>query len=341
MPELPEVEHLRRSLEPALLGAKILRAAVLRDDMVHPGEPNSRGAEERPSRSPSMTAGLLRGDSIDRLERRGKQLAIIGRSGRVVCIHLGMSGQLRHVDGGRRIEPNSHIHVRWWLERSAGEKGRLIFRDPRRFGGVWTYPDRSALEAHRWSRLGPDALSVSRGELVSALGGTSRPVKAALLDQALIAGLGNIYVDDALFRSGVHPATPADALDPRQVAELQRSIRVILRRAIKAGGTTLRDYTDGSGRAGRFAVDHAVYGRAGRPCLQCGSVLIRSLIGQRTTVNCPSCQPPALAGTTGQNHGANPPVTHDPDEQSTNHVRRSAGRRVGRSSGSLPTPYRK
>lgn len=184
MPELPEVEHLRRSLESSLVGAKVLRAVVHRRDIVRLGRPTSNNGSQRPGRAPAMGTALLRGDRIDRLERRGKQLAIIGRSAGIICVHLGMSGQLRHVRPHARTEPNTHIHVRWWLEGKDGQRGQLIFRDPRRFGGVWTFPDQTVLDQSRWSRLGPDALTIRpdgtdqrpEADVPASEGGSAGPV---------------------------------------------------------------------------------------------------------------------------------------------------------------------
>ncbi|TVQ54392.1 MAG: hypothetical protein EA377_05880 [Phycisphaerales bacterium] len=184
VPELPEVEHLRRSLESSLVGAKVLRAVVHRRDIVRLGRPTSNNGSQRPGRAPAMGTALLRGDRIDRLERRGKQLAIIGRSAGIICVHLGMSGQLRHVRPHARTEPNTHIHVRWWLEGKDGQRGQLIFRDPRRFGGVWTFPDQTVLDQSRWSRLGPDALTIRpdgtdqrpEADVPASEGGSAGPV---------------------------------------------------------------------------------------------------------------------------------------------------------------------
>ena len=291
MPELPEIEHLRRSLESSLVGAKVRRAVAHRRDVIRLGRPFPNEGSKGPGRAPAMGTALLRGDRIDRLERRGKQLAIIGRSAGVICVHLGMSGQLRLVGPRTRVEPNTHIHVRWWLEGKDGREGQLVFRDPRRFGGIWTFPDQAVLDEKRWSRLGPDALTIRRAEVANALRRTSRPLKTALLDQSLIAGLGNIYVDEILFRSGLHPQRRANRVSDDQLGPLHRSIRRILGEAIKAGGSTLRDYADSRGRPGRYTARHLVYGRAGLPCRNCRTLLEQLRIAQRTTVVCPRCQP--------------------------------------------------
>ncbi len=280
MPELPEVESLRRSLLAPLVGRAIRQARVHRPDVVRP-TPSS-------ARSRRLRDALLVGDVVDRLERRGKQLAIVGRRGRVICVHLGMSGQLLHVPAGRRLPRTDHVHVVWRLER---EGGRLVFRDPRRFGGVWTFESPETLLSRRWRQLGPDAASITKDDLTAALASTRRPVKTVLLDQARIAGVGNIYADEALFRAGVHPGRPADTLASTAVRRLHAALRDILAEAIEAGGSTIRDYRNGRDDPGGFQGRHAVYGRAGSPCVICGATLRQASLGQRTTVWCPDCQP--------------------------------------------------
>jgi formamidopyrimidine-DNA glycosylase len=273
VPELPEIERLRLDLAEALPGSRVRGVDVRRGDVVRP--------------APAPDA-LLAGDRIDRLTRHGKQLAIVGRSGRVVCVHLGMSGRLL---AGARASVDTeapHTHVVWDL---AGGR-RMAFNDPRRFGGLWTFASEADLMERRWRLLGPDALTIRAPELRPRLARTCRAVKAALLDQALLAGVGNIYADESLFRARVHPETPAGELDPPRVRTLAGSIRAILRRAVEAGGSTLRDYRRADGAIGGFQARHRVYGRAGLPCVRCGRTLESTPVAQRTTVWCPACQPP-------------------------------------------------
>jgi formamidopyrimidine-DNA glycosylase len=287
VPELPEVEHLKRTLEPTLIGATVLTVRVHRRDVVR----QIRGKRRR-----SMKADLLHGQTITRLERHGKQLAVISDDG-AICVHLGMSGQCRVRDprvvevtaANGRAMPPSHIHCRWLLHTSLGER-ELLFRDPRRFGGLWTYPSWQQLHTQRWAILGDDALTITGPQLRCAIEHSRRPIKAALLDQRLIAGVGNIYADESLFAARIHPQTLACALTREQVNTLARSIRTTLRRAIVGGGSTLRDYRDGSGQPGAFQLRHVVYGRAGLPCRHCATELIGELVAQRTTVHCPVCQ---------------------------------------------------
>lgn len=275
MPELPEIESLRRSLEPRLLHRVIRRAELRRPDFAQ----LDTGAAPKPR-------NLLAGDRVVSLHRLGKQLAILGASGRVMCVHLGMSGQLLHTQPGQ-VAPADHVHVRWTLDDGA----RLHFRDPRRFGGLWLGRDLDSLRTHRWNALGPDALTITPKQLEAALGGSSRSLKAALLDQRALAGVGNIYADEALFRAALHPLTPCRAVTRDEWAALARSTRAVLRDAIRRGGSTLRDYRDANGDAGGFQTRHRVYGREGLACVACETPIVRILVAQRSTCWCPSCQP--------------------------------------------------
>ncbi len=275
MPELPEVETVRRSLQAVLPDQPVVGVRVLRRDVVRPREP---------SRLPAKR--LLKGLSIQRIDRHGKQLAIIAHDGSAVVVHLGMSGRLLLVEPGVRTPAPAHTHVEWRF----GDDRRLRFVDPRRFGGLWAIRTPSQLASEHFGRLGPDALTVSTGGLREILGRTDRPLKALLLDQARLAGVGNIYADEALFDARLHPLTPATRATPH-AERLARAIRETLATAVRAGGSTLRDYRHPDGQAGRAQRAHRVYGRAGLPCVVCESTLERGLVAQRTTVWCPVCQP--------------------------------------------------
>jgi formamidopyrimidine-DNA glycosylase len=277
LPELPEIEHLKRSLEPYLTGARVTEVSLARRDVVR----SKNGAEPR---------DLLRSAVVDRLERHGKQLAVVTRDDRVLVIHLGMSGQLRYVAARRRLPVTDHVHCVWRLRGPRGHAGRLLFRDPRRFGGLWAYPSTETLRRQRWSRLGPDALTIRAAILRERLAGTRRSIKSALMDQTLVAGLGNIYVDEALFAARTHPLSCARDVEPPHVGNLAAAVRRILRVAIESGGSTLRDYVDAAGRKGSHVQRHRVYGRGGEPCMRCGKPLAVYEVTQRTTVACDRCQ---------------------------------------------------
>lgn len=291
MPELPEIESLRRSLGHQVVGRKVVAVEVHRSSMVT-GE--------------NTPAALLCGHRLISANRHGKQLAIYGqkvsRHSNIndhpcVCVHLGMSGSLRRVPDVPALEsptcdvsktPVRHVHVTWLLD----DGSRLLYRDPRRFGGLWTFSNTKALWNNRWHRLGTDALRITPQELHSRLKTSKRPIKSALLDQQVIAGLGNIYVDELLFACRLHPLIESQHIDLQVIRKLIRRLRTLLQRAITIGGSTFRDYADANGQAGGFQAYHRVYGRAGKPCIHCNQPLMSISVSGRTTVYCSVCQKP-------------------------------------------------
>ncbi|MFN0134384.1 MAG: bifunctional DNA-formamidopyrimidine glycosylase/DNA-(apurinic or apyrimidinic site) lyase [Phycisphaerales bacterium] len=270
MPELPEVESVRLSLIPHLVGRRVATARLYRNDIctTHDGC--------KPTGSL-----LLEGAKIAELRRHGKQLAILADDGRAVCVHLGMSGRLFVQRGGERP---LHGHAEWRLGDLT-----LVFEDPRRFGGLWTIPDEAALAA-RWAELGPDALTITGTALEAGLADSKRAIKAALLDQAVLAGVGNIYADESLFLAEVPPRARANGVRGERAERLAAAIRAVLAGAIRSGGSTLRDYRNGLGEPGLAQREHRVYGRGGEPCATCGETLRQGTIAQRTTVWCVRCQ---------------------------------------------------
>ena len=284
MPELPEVEHLRRHLHSGIQGATVTRVQLNRSDVVNPRGPGVKLRQ-------SLEHQLLLGATITSLERHGKQLAIQAADGRVLCIHLGMSGRIRLVEPGDDHEPiEPHTHCTWSLGESRGAV-EMRFVDPRRFGGLWPLDSRERLLATRWSKLGPDALTLEVANLAEQLAGRSRGLKAALLDQGIISGLGNIYVDEALFRAKLHPKQPAGTVKALEIQRLRDAVVGILGRAIEMGGSTVRTWVDSLGQEGSFTRTHQVYGRGGCVCMECGQLLLAEIIAQRQTVWCSQCQP--------------------------------------------------
>lgn len=285
MPELPEVETIVRDLARPLTGATIDRFDLRRRDMLRAGENLLRS---------------LTGARILRILRQGKRIVIetmpadstdanrpLGPcSATRIVIHLGMSGRLSMSPSAAPLEPHTHVRV-----SLGGREDELRFRDPRRFGGVWLFGAKDAEgAAPDVGALGPDALTISTQTLQGILQ-TRRQIKAVLLDQRRIAGLGNIYADEALFRAGIHPLTPASHLDPAKIAELARAIRAVLQAALNFGGTTLIDYRRPDGQAGSYAAHHRVYGREGKPCTRCGSRIVRRVVAGRSSHVCLNCQP--------------------------------------------------
>lgn len=298
MPELPEVECVRRSIEARALGLRVQHATVhRRDALCRLGEPRggwSRlGGTPRPTRFTRIPKHELgEGATIAAVHRHGKQLAVELTPSGALLVHLGMTGQLLYRPPGARLPKTDHVHATWRLVDDRGEPaGRLVFRDPRRFGGVWLYPTIDRLREDRWRALGPDGLALTTPALKATLARTERPIKGALLDQSVVAGVGNIYADESLFRARIHPEHRASALPPSRVDKLRIAITGVLREALDAGGSTLRDYTDGDGATGTAQAAHRVYGRGGMPCLHCRHTLDQAILAQRTTVWCPACQP--------------------------------------------------
>lgn len=275
MPELPEVETVRLGLAP-VLGVPIARVRVARRNVVRDHAEQRRGRLD--------PRALLEHDTVARTLRRGKQLALVGTGGRVVLVHLGMSGQVLVLEAGAKVA-GGHAHVVWSLD----DGRRIVFRDPRRFGGIWLLPDQAALDA-RWDALGVDGLSITGEDLRRSLGASRRAVKNALLDQSGVAGVGNIYADEALFEAGIDPRRPCDMITPGEWAKLGDAIRAVLSAGIRAGGSTLRDYRRPDGTPGSGVGGHRVYGRGGQPCVRCGRPLAKALLAQRTTVWCEHCQ---------------------------------------------------
>jgi formamidopyrimidine-DNA glycosylase len=265
MPELPEVETVVTTLRPKVVGRPIVAIVSARRDILTPPDVD-------------LVARLC-GRTICSVDRRGKRIVFTLDDDNRFYIHLGMTGQVMVVARERSLP--SHTH----LELDLGGE-RLRFRDPRRFGGFWWLGREPADEG-----MGPEPLELRPAELLQRLGRTTRAVKSALLDQRVVAGLGNIYVDEALHAAGIHPLAPADRLTPEEVGRLSRAIKATLRRAIRHRGSTLRDYLDADGAAGGFQLLHRVYDRAGEPCARCRTPIERIVLGGRSTHFCPSCQP--------------------------------------------------
>lgn len=221
------------------------------------------------------------GRRVASVKRRGKKILIGLEPAGILCIHLGMTGQLTVESADAPTKPHTHFLV------EVDDRKQLRFRDPRRFGGIWWLDDEKEAE----SGLGPEPLTIRPQRLARLLSRTRRAIKAALLDQALIAGLGNIYADEALFRARIHPLAPAHALTVDHVRRLNRAIKLILRQAIRHRGSSISDYIDVNGQSGRFQNLHQVYGREGKPCTNCGTPLQRIVVCGRSTHFCPRCQP--------------------------------------------------
>jgi formamidopyrimidine-DNA glycosylase len=272
MPELPEVEEVRRSLEPHLLGIPVRATEVLRADFVTPFPP---------------PLDQLVGHAFSRTHRHGKKLFLIADTARAqtLLIHLGLSGR---VDWGPAAAPvQKHTHVILHLANGADVR----FRDPRRFGGLWYYPTFDAALAAETAALGPDALTLTPDHLAHWRAHRLKGrLKHRLLSQQDVAGLGNIYVDEALFLARLHPLQYVSRIREEAIRTLVDAILQVLTQSIRSGGTTLRDYRNVSNQPGAFARQLQCYGRAEKPCLRCGTPLRSAIIATRTTTFCPICQ---------------------------------------------------
>ncbi|MCL6544774.1 MAG: bifunctional DNA-formamidopyrimidine glycosylase/DNA-(apurinic or apyrimidinic site) lyase [Bryobacteraceae bacterium] len=254
MPELPEVETVVRTLAPRLVGRRI-HAVILKT-----------------RKAWAASAAKLRGRRIQRVERYGKYILLHLDRG-VGAIHLGMTGKLM-----AGAAPGAYTRAVLVLDQ-----GRVVFDDVRQFGSV------------RWLKrppdgLGPDALSILPDEFVTRMAQRRGRIKALLLNQAFVRGIGNIYADESLFRARIHPLAPANRLSKDRALRLHRCIVEVLSEAVASGGSSISDYVDADGRPGWFQFQHRVYQRTGEPCVACGAKIRRILVAQRSTHYCPRCQ---------------------------------------------------
>ncbi|MEL7280938.1 MAG: bifunctional DNA-formamidopyrimidine glycosylase/DNA-(apurinic or apyrimidinic site) lyase [Pseudomonadota bacterium] len=282
MPELPEVETVRRGLAPVMEGEVIAQADVNRPDLRWP--------------FPDRMAERLTGATVQQLRRRSKYILADLNSGETLLIHLGMSGRML-ISGdplGQFVHdhpaPEKHDHVVFHMKNGA----RVTFNDPRRFGAM-DLMNTATAEAHKLlSVIGPEPLgnAFNEGYLIAKLKDKNTPIKAALLDQRIVAGLGNIYVCEALFRAGISPKRRAGAISKPRIAALVPIIRQVLLEAIEAGGSSLRDFKQADGELGYFQHRFDVYGREGEPCRApgCGGTIRRLVQSGRSSFYCPRCQ---------------------------------------------------
>jgi formamidopyrimidine-DNA glycosylase len=281
MPELPEVETVRRGLEPILVGNQFASVEQRRADLRFP--------------LPQRFGERLSGRKVKALDRRAKYLLARLDGGEVLVMHLGMTGRFS-INGSAKVPPPKHEHIVFHL----GDGTRVRYSDTRRFGYMDLIPTKS-LDSHAlFKGLGVEPLSpaFTAEWLAMRLKGKATSIKAALIDQRLIAGLGNIYACEALFKAGVSPMRLAGTVATKsgkptaKTEALVAAIKAVLEDAIKAGGSSLRDYKRADGRLGRFQHRFKVYGREGKPCAKkgCGGTVRRIVQGGRSTFYCPTCQ---------------------------------------------------
>lgn len=274
MPELPEVETIRRSLEPRLLGASLESLQVL-----------------SPKHWQSNGFSLPVGEEVQALTRHGKYL-LIHLESVVLMVHFRMTGKLLFRD---EDHPETILHTRWisyWNRND--ESLRLDFQDTRGFGGGELLAKSTYNEHPSLAKLGPDALTGDYDPLdLARYAKAHKPrskVKGLLLDQTVLAGIGNIYADELLFRAGIRPDRTCGRISLKRLENLGQSVRPLLEQAVGLGGTSFRDYVDSFGKAGVFVLELDVYRRTGQPCHICGTEIRRMVVVGRSTHYCPSCQ---------------------------------------------------
>ena len=275
MPELPEVETVRRALAPAMEDRQILHAHVGRPDLRWP--------------LPDQLASRLDGRVVGGLQRRGKYVLLPLDQGETMLLHLGMSGSIRIHQAQPPIGKHDHIVLTMGSGMANAAESWIVFNDPRRFGWLDLYRG----EVHPMLvDMGPEPLgnSFSADHLVAALAGRKGPIKTALLDQALVAGIGNIYACEALFMAGLSPRRNAGTIRGGRADRLVAAIRSVLASAIEDGGTSLRDHVQPGGEIGYFVQRLTVYGRDGQLCGTCGATIRRIIQSGRSSFYCPDCQ---------------------------------------------------
>ena len=272
MPELPEVETVRRRLEPLVGGRRIVDVRIDDPRLVRP-------------ELPAVVAARLAGASIDRVDRRGKYLLVRLGDGATLVVHLRMTGNLLH-----GVDPATLAHVRAVLTFDDGST--VTYTDLRRFGTWQVLEDDDALSAHLAARLGVEPLGdgFDGRALRRAFAGRRAPVKAVLLDQRVVAGVGNIYADEALHLARVHPLLPADAVSAAAVGRIAAAVRHVLELGIASQGASIRDYRTPAGGFGSMQERFRVFDRTGEPCPECGTAIVKLRAAGRGTHVCPRCQ---------------------------------------------------
>jgi len=273
MPELPEVESVVRGLAPHLTGQRIARVQIL-------GRSSAGG-------SPQPLAKAC-GRGVESISRRAKYILINLTGEYGLTVHLRMTGWLglKNVETFKR-EADPYVRIAFELE---GGKEWLVFRDVRRFGRIWCGEREELLKLPALAKLGPEPLEIGADEFAARLGAHRGRLKSLLLDQRFLAGLGNIYADEALFAAQLHPERQAQRVKPQAARALHAAIQATLKRSLAAGGSSIDDYLHPDGTPGWFQRELKAYGREGQPCVRCKAAIKRIVLGQRGTWFCPKCQ---------------------------------------------------
>ena len=271
MPELPEVETVVRDLRPLLVGRRVVAVRA--------------GAKKLRTPWRKAWGAALTGAAVEAVRRRGKWIVVDLSTGGRLVVHLGMTGQFTVAAGDADV--TNHLHLRFDLD----DGRQLRFRDPRRFGSAELFPDEAAVLTHLAERLGPEPGDLDPAAFRAALRRTVRTLKAVLLDQTVVAGVGNIYADEALHRSGLHPQRRGTTVTAAEADRLREAVTAVIAHAIEHRGSTIRDYVGGAGQRGGYQDEFRVYGRTGEPCPGCAAAIEVVRVAGRSSHYCPRCQP--------------------------------------------------
>lgn len=272
MPELPEVETIVRGLRKTVVGKKIKSIKVIFPGIVKQDTKKFRKNVEKAK--------------IIRVRRRGKYILIDLFNCTTILIHLGMTGNFLLVKSSNPLNKHDHLVIRF--NKNSKE---LRYNDQRKFGKIKSFPTSKEEKVSELKKLGPESLNISSSDFVDLFKKRKGRIKSALLNQQILAGLGNIYADESLFEAKFHPSQKIDKLTFPQLRKLHQAIQIILRKAIKAGGSSIENYYSVNGEIGSFQLQHKVYGREGLSCKKCGAKIKRIKISQRSSYFCPKCQP--------------------------------------------------
>jgi formamidopyrimidine-DNA glycosylase len=271
MPELPEVETIVKGLRKTVAGKKIRSIQVIFPGIVRQDTKKFKKNVDK--------------CEIRRVRRRGKYILIDLSNRNTILVHLGMTGNFLLVKSSNPLNKHDHLVIRFnknWKE--------LRYNDQRKFGKIKSFPTSKEEKVSELNKLGPESLNISSSDFIDLFQKRKGRIKSALLNQQIIAGLGNIYADESLFEARIHPSQKIDQLTFPQLRKLHQAIRIILRKAIKAGGSSIENYYNVKGEIGAFQLQHKVYGREGLFCKKCGTKIKRIKISQRSSYFCPKCQ---------------------------------------------------
>lgn len=272
MPELPEVETIVRGLQKTVVGKKIKSIKVIFPGIV---KQDAKKFKKNVNKS-----------EIRRVSRQGKYILIDLSNGNTILAHLGMTGNFLLVKSSSPRNKHNHLIIRFYETRK-----ELRYNDQRKFGKIKSFPTSKEENVSELKKLGPESLNISAPDFINLFQKRKGRIKSALLNQQILAGLGNIYADESLFEARIHPAQKIDKLSPQELKRLLQAIQKILKKAIRAGGSSIENYYNVNGEIGSFQLQHKVYGREGLSCKRCGTIIKRIKISQRSSYFCPKCQP--------------------------------------------------